>query len=64
MTKARSSIPRPERKGQMSIPFHAAELPTLASAGKQRAAAVELLRQMLLEAVLAESRAKEANNEQ
>lgn len=72
MTKTRTPT-RPSRglrpRQQLSLPFHETIPPKLDVAEAQRAAAVMLLRQMLIDAVLAESRTntidekKETNHE-
>jgi len=54
---------RRRSKQQLSLPFNETDLPSLTWAQAQRAAAVELLRQMLLEAVLAEVNTQETCDE-
>lgn len=57
MTKVRhATVSRSPKHPQMSLPFHETNPPTPVVAETQRAAAVALLRQMLIDVVLTEGR--------
>jgi hypothetical protein len=63
MIATRSRSTGHNQSKQLSLPFNATDLPSLACAQAQRAAVVEVLRQMLIEAVSAEVNHKETADE-